>query len=150
MPNGRINCFVDTNILLYLKDRVTTEKTQQATIWLEELARRGAIVISPQVVNEFCNVVRKKYHHVSEQELDAAVAAMRLWCTAETTYESAIGALALLRQMSVSYYDAVLLVSAMLAGCDIFLSEDLQHDRRIEGLRIINPFLASTEVLKTY
>ena len=150
MANARINCFVDTNILLYLKDRIPTGKTQQAKIWLEELAGREAIVISPQVVNEFCTVVRRKYGHVSERELDAAVDAMRVWCTAETSYDSALGALSLLRHMKVSYYDAVLLVSAMLAGCDIFLSEDLQHDRRIEGLRIINPFVVSPDILTTY
>ncbi|HWG03546.1 MAG TPA: hypothetical protein VG271_00905, partial [Beijerinckiaceae bacterium] len=93
---------------------------------------------------------RKKYDHVSARELEAAVAALRVWCTAETGYESAVGALALLRHMNVSYYDAVLLASALLAECDIFLSEDLQHNRRIERLRIMNPFLVSPEILTTY
>ena len=37
-------------------------------------------------------------------------------------------------------YDAVIIASAQDAGCDQLLTEDLQAGRRIEGLRIVNPF----------
>ena len=37
--------------------------------------------------------------------------------------------------------------AAQQQGCTLLLTEDLQHDRRIDGLRIINPFLVGPELL---
>ena len=71
------------------------------------------------------------------------------WCRAETTYANALGALELRRSMLVSYYDAVLLSSAVLHGCTHFLSEDLQHDRLIGHMRVVNPFLAAPDAVLT-
>ena len=39
-------------------------------------------------------------------------------------------------------YDATLVASALSAGCDVLYTEDLQHGQTVEGLRIVNPFLA--------
>jgi predicted nucleic acid-binding protein len=63
------------------------------------------------------------------------------WCTASTTAETAISGLAVHKRFRFSFYDSVLIASAMAAGCGAFLSEDLSHDQRIGDLRIINPFL---------
>lgn len=39
-------------------------------------------------------------------------------------------------------FDSLLVASALQAGCSIFLSDDMQHGRMIEGrLTIRNPFL---------
>ena len=35
---------------------------------------------------------------------------------------------------------ALIVATAIEAGCDTLLSEDLQDGRRIAGLRIVNPF----------
>jgi hypothetical protein len=40
-----------------------------------------------------------------------------------------------------SYYDSLILASAIEARCEILYSEDFQHNQLIEGVRIINPFL---------
>ena len=40
----------------------------------------------------------------------------------------------------LSYYDAVIVASALEARCDRLLTEDLQAGRRINGLTIVNPF----------
>jgi predicted nucleic acid-binding protein len=38
-------------------------------------------------------------------------------------------------------YDGMIVAAALEAGCDIVLSEDLQHGLIVEGrLRIVNPF----------
>ena len=39
-----------------------------------------------------------------------------------------------------SFYDSLIIASALEAGCDTLLTEDLQTGRRIEGLTIVNPF----------
>ena len=41
-----------------------------------------------------------------------------------------------------SFYDALIIASALAAGCTRLYSEDLQHGQQIEGLTITNPFSA--------
>jgi len=36
---------------------------------------------------------------------------------------------------------ALIVASAIEAGCDTLFSEDMQHGRKIGGLAIVNPFL---------
>jgi predicted nucleic acid-binding protein len=38
------------------------------------------------------------------------------------------------------WWDSMLLASASLAGCDLFLSEDMRHEQEIENMTILNPF----------
>jgi predicted nucleic acid-binding protein len=40
-----------------------------------------------------------------------------------------------------SWYDSILVASAMQAGCTQLFTEDLQHGQRFGSLRIVNPFL---------
>ena len=50
-------------------------------------------------------------------------------------------ALALAREHGLAFYDALIVASAIEAGCDILYSEDMQHGRTIGGLTIRNPFI---------
>lgn len=49
-------------------------------------------------------------------------------------------ALALQGKLSFGFYDSLIVAAALEAGCRRLLSEDLQHGRRIDGLRVENPF----------
>lgn len=52
-------------------------------------------------------------------------------------------ALALQGQTGYSFYDCLIIASALEAGCDTLYTEDLQHHPLIKGsLRVVNPFLA--------
>ena len=42
----------------------------------------------------------------------------------------------------LSYWDALIIESAIDAGATVLLTEDLQHGRTFDGLRIVNPFRA--------
>ncbi len=149
MPSARISCFIDTNILIYPRDGKAPKKQAAASSWILALAAADALVISPQVVNEYCNVILRKYPQTPLNDLQEAVERMRGWCRAGTTYANALGALELRRTMLGSHYDAVLLSSALLHGCTHFLSEDLQHDRLIGDMRVVNPFLTAPDAVLT-
>ena len=56
------------------------------------------------------------------------------------TIETHEGALELARDNSLSFYDALIVASAIEAGCDTLYSEDMQHGRVIGGLTIQKPF----------
>ena len=43
-----------------------------------------------------------------------------------------------------SWWDAQIVAAARRADCAILLSEDMQHGLELDGLRIVNPFLADS------
>lgn len=137
MPSA---CFIDTNVLLYAQDREAAEKAEKVAEWLGALADLDAIVISPQVLNEYAHNIIRKFQHVGGSRLLAELELMQPWCRAQTNCQTAIHALRIHHRYKFSFYDSCLVASALEYGCDVFLSEDLSHGQRIARMRIINPF----------
>jgi predicted nucleic acid-binding protein len=52
-------------------------------------------------------------------------------------------AAALACDQRMQLWDCVVCVAAVQAGAKVLLTEDMQDGRTIEGLRLINPFLAA-------
>ena len=120
-------CFLDSNVLLY----TLTEGDPRQAIAAALLARGGTI--SVQVLNEFASVAHRKLK-LSWPEVADALAAVRALCPAPLP-------LTLARQTGYALYDALILASAIEAGCDVLYSEDMQDSQVIEGrLTIRNPF----------
>jgi len=46
-------------------------------------------------------------------------------------------------ETSYSYWDCLMLAAAQEQGCRYFLTEDLQHQRQLGALTVVNPFLGS-------
>ena len=129
-----MTAFFDTNLLVYA----------QSADPKGEIARQAILaggVISAQVINEFTSVLRRKFR-LDWHAIAGAVTDLR------TTFDPVrpIGidtwaaAVALARQHRFNFYDSLILASALEAGCDTLLTEDLQAGRRVEGLTIVNPF----------
>jgi predicted nucleic acid-binding protein len=137
MPSA---CFVDTNLLLYAQDPEAPEKAKRVAEWLGVLAETDAIVISPQVLNEYAHNIIGKFQHVGTDRLQAELEFMQQWCRAKTNQQTAIHALRIHSRYQFSFYDSCLIASALEYGCDLFLSEDLSHGQRISGMQIISPF----------
>jgi predicted nucleic acid-binding protein len=137
MPNA---CFIDTNILLYAKDPGEPSKQRKALAWLDALADEQRAVISPQVLNEFAHNVLRKFPHISHERLTEYLESMRPWCLAPTSDGTALGGLTIHRRYKLSFYDSVLVASALAYGCDMFLTEDMSHQQRIGDMRLVNPF----------
>ena len=47
----------------------------------------------------------------------------------------------------INYWDALLVAAAQHMGCTLLLTEDLQHDQDIDGVRIVNPFVVGPALL---
>lgn len=133
-----MNAFFDSNVLIYAYS--TDARRQRA---LTTIAGGG--VISAQVLNEFTNVLRKKQKQ-DWPVIEAAVQSLRFRFPDIVPLTSAThaAALALARDHTLGFYDALIVAAAIEAGCDTLYSEDLQHGRSFSGLSIVNPFLAST------
>ena len=128
-----MTAFFDTNILVYAF--LDIGKRQRA---IEVLSRGG--MISAQVLNEFTNVARKRQRPWPEVEAAVSVIRMQFPDVAALTAETHAAALALARDHGLNFYDALIVSSALEAGCDTLYSEDLQDGRRFQPLTIINPF----------
>jgi predicted nucleic acid-binding protein len=132
-----VSAFFDTNILIYAYS--TDARRARA---LNIISAGG--VISAQVLNEFTNVLRKK----QKQDwvvIEAALQSLRFRFpdVLPLTIDTHAAALTLARGHGLSFYDALILASAVEGGCDTVYSEDLQHGRSFGQLAVINPFLAS-------
>lgn len=127
--------FFDTNILLYLLSNDQT-KADRA----EEVLAAGG-VISVQVLNEFASVASRKLA-LKWPEIRECLEPLRSILTVEpVTAEAHDNAVSLAERYSIAFYDALIVSSARLAGCDVLYSEDLQHGQVFEKqLTIRNPF----------
>ena len=131
--------FLGTNILLYSDDSFDARKNQIAVDLIADLRITKAGVISTQVLQEyFANAVGKL-------NLDVMLARRRVELFAKfdvviPSVEMILAAIDLQRLNSLSFWDAMIVQAARVSGCEILLSEDMQHGQTIAGLRIVNPF----------
>jgi predicted nucleic acid-binding protein len=130
--------FIDTNVLVYLASG-DPAKADRA----EQVVAAGS-TISVQVLNELANVARRKMR-LTWPETTELLATMRALLSVEAiNVETHLHAMALAERHQFSIYDAMIVGSALVAGCDTLWSEDMQHGVTIDGrLRILDPFRSS-------
>lgn len=127
--------FLDSNVLVYAFTNDARAEVAQA------LLERGG-VIGVQCLNEFANVARRKLG-MSWPEVHQALAAVRTLCPTVLSMDVATHAegLRLAERYGFALFDALIIATALGAGCRRLLSEDMQHGMTIEGrLRLIDPF----------
>ncbi len=134
-----MSVFFDSNILLYADDGDAGAKTEIARDLLRRSMSERTGVVSTQVLQEFYVNARRKL------KLDGAAARARIevYLTFDVVTVSpslVLAAVDLNRLDSVSFWDALVIRAAQLAGCDVLYSEDLQAGRRFGGVRVVNPF----------
>jgi predicted nucleic acid-binding protein len=134
--------FFDTNVLVYLFDKDSPAKQERSRSLLEEYAGARRLVVSAQVLSElFVTLTRKFGKSLSPAECEEIV--REISAVSEVVPLDAatvLAGVARTRQRGLSYWDALIVESALAAGCVHLFSEDLQDGRRIESLRIENPF----------
>jgi predicted nucleic acid-binding protein len=132
----------DTNIFAYVSDASAPDKQAIAAKVVVALASRRA-PISLQLIGELQSVLRRKFKFDARQAADIAGDVLTTFRCFPTTQKCVGFALAQLAVGQISYWDALMLASAREAGCDVFISEDLQDGARLFGLEIVNPFAAT-------
>jgi predicted nucleic acid-binding protein len=132
-----VRTFLDTNVLVYATSNDPRCERAQALI-----AAGGTI--SVQVLNELVNVLRKKLKR-DWGAIEKAVSDFRnvLDPVLPLTPETHDAAIALAREHSLSFYDALIVASALEANCEVLFTEDMQHGRTIGTLTVRNPFIGS-------
>ena len=134
--------FLDTNVLVYTFDLEHPQKQYRATELLETALGSNRGTISYQVVQEFLNVATRKFETpmTSEMATEYLHLVLEPLCTVfpnTALYERAID---LSERWQYSFYDSLIIASALEADCSTLYSEDLHCGQKIESLTILNPF----------
>ena len=136
--------FVDTNILVYLHDSRELEKQARATAIMEVLWRQASGCLSFQVLMEFYAVATRKLKpglppETARQEIHDLLD----WKPPPPSGRLFTRAWQIEERWQLSWWDALIVASALAQNCRVLFTEDLQDGLEIDGLRILNPFAES-------
>lgn len=102
---------------------------------------RDALVLSAQSLREYyIAVLRRDRSSGSVRSLRAEIAMLTAHVPDVLKQDLLAEAWALQDRHKIGFWDALLVASALAAGCRIFLSEDMNGGQRIDTLTIVNPF----------
>jgi len=137
-----VEFFLDTNILVYTFDETAPDKQIKARALVERALEHQTGVISYQVTQEFINVATRKFTPPlsTAQTLRYLHEVLEPLCavfSGNDLYRKAIG---IQERWRYSFYDSLIIASALSAGCNTLYSEDLQASQSIESLTIVDPF----------
>jgi len=133
--------FVDTNVLIYAHDVDAKAKHETARNILHELWSQRTGVLSMQVLQEFyVNVTRKIATPLPKEAARLVVNSYSIWCMEITPIEIA-AAFRIEDEARIGFWDALIVASAAKSGTVRILSEDLNAQQMIAGIRVENPFV---------
>jgi predicted nucleic acid-binding protein len=132
-------CFIDTNILIYADSDDEPDKQNTAALLIAYAISTRTGVISTQVLNEYANVALRKLK-LSHARLRQQLRFYKQFEIVSATPEITDTAVDLHQTRPVSFYDALILASAHVAGCKLLYSEDMNAGEVVAGVRVVNPF----------
>ena len=131
--------FLDTNIFIYAQDAGSPDKQRKSREIIAQLADSGNGVISTQVLQEFFVAATRKLgvEPLVAKGLLKTFAAFDIVQVSTVLIHEAIDC-SILNQLS--FWDSLILAAAASAGCSVILSQDLNSNQIILGIRVQNPF----------
>jgi len=136
MPDS--NAFIDSNILIYTYSVTEPDKRQIARDTIDKYNS----ILSIQVINEFSNICLRKLKKTHEEIIAAVQEIAFNFPITQITIPIIVKALQLQEKYQFSYFDCIMLASALGHNCTYIFSEDMQHGQIIENtLTIKNPFI---------
>jgi len=133
--------FVDTNIFIYAYDLSAPEKNKVAKKLVANLWESGLGVISIQVLQElYVNLTRKLPNPVSWEQAAQIVTDLGYWHLHRPNIIDLQKALTIEKEHNISFWDAMIVSSALQMDCKILWTEDLNSGQSIADLVVLNPF----------
>jgi predicted nucleic acid-binding protein len=143
-----VTVFVDTNVLVYLRDRSEDEKQRRAAEWMALLWELRIGRLSTQVLQEYyVQVTRKLDPPRTTEEAREDVLALGVWRPTVIDLRVMERAWTVQDRFGFSRWDALIVAAALAGSCRYLLTEDLQDGQEVEGLRIVSPFAHEPEVV---
>ncbi len=136
--NDEARVFIDTNVLMYA---YSCDETAKRLVVQKLLKSAREMVISTQVVNEFVNVMHKKRDVPIAILKDVVCELESSFMVSLVTLETIRCALEISEIHKYSYFDSLIVASAIENLCSVLYSEDMHNTHVVNKiLSIQNPF----------
>jgi len=133
--------FVDTNILIYAHDLSAGHKHIRASELIRELWGSGEGCLSIQVLQEFyVNVTQKVARPLTPDVAAQIIADLGVWQVHRPGVEDVLDAVRVQGRYQLSFWDAMIIVSATRLGCQTIWSEDLNPGQVYGQVTVASPF----------
>ncbi|MGC9335301.1 MAG: PIN domain-containing protein [Anaerolineae bacterium] len=133
--------FVDTNILIYAHDISAGEKHLRARELMLDLWESGEGCLSIQVLQEFyVNVTQKVAKPLPTEAAAQIIADLSVWQVHRPGTAEILDAIRLQKRYQISFWDAMILASAIHLGCHVLWSEDLNPGQVYDQVEGKSPF----------
>ena len=140
--------FVDTNVLVYLRDASEPDKQQRAQAWMTQLWESKTGCTSVQVLNEYyVTVTRKLSATLPINDARSDINDLQEWPVASLDNALLNSVWTVEDRYGLSYWDSLVVAAAHSMGCSHLLTEDLQDGQVLDGLIVVNPFSHSPATL---
>lgn len=133
--------FFDTNVLVYLFDEDAPEKKAKAQVLLKQEVDEGRAMLSTQVLQEFyVAVTRKLAEPLPTDVAERVVRDLAVLPLSQVDVPLIQAAIRRCRRSGFSFWDALIIETALAGGAACLYTEDLQHGQVIDGMKVENPF----------
>lgn len=133
--------FVDTNVLVYARDRSEADKQRRAAEWMGSLWETGLGRLSYQVIQEYYVTLTTKLDPPrSTEDARDDVTALGAWRPVGIDQRTIAGAWEVQNAYGYSWWDSLIVATALQSGSRYLLTEDLQTGQVIDTITIISPF----------
>jgi predicted nucleic acid-binding protein len=131
---------------MYAHDTAAGEKHARAKALVQDLWETRSGVVSTQVLQELAINLRRN----AKKPLDAkatrdVVADYLAWQVVVNGGDSILEALDLEARYRISFWDALIIQAAQIAGAEILYSEDLSDGQRYGIVRVRNPLTSADD-----
>lgn len=137
--SGKPVAFIDTNLWVYAALDDGSGKHQKTLAFLEETRKTHKIVCSAQVINELHNVLERKYGFAPEVASGQVEAVAEMAQVVPLSFETYRTACSVRSQYAFSFWDGLVVASALECGAMVLFSEDMQDGLKVGDVVIKNP-----------
>jgi len=142
--------FVDTNVLVYVRDVTEPEKQRRAAEWVTALWETGHGRLSEQVLQEYyVTLTRKLSPPRNKEDAREDVFALRTWKPVGPSRGITEAAWRIEDRFEFSWWDSLIVASAIASCAEFLLTEDLSSGQTVDTIKIISPFEVRPEEVLT-
>ena len=142
LPDTGAVVFVDTGVLLAADDTHNPTAQAQARAWLQALWQRRAGRVSTQVLNAYY-VAATQHFGMPQGDARAKLRRLQLWQPWQIDQRTLETAWGIEARFNLPYWDALMVASAAQSGASHVLTTALPHQQAIDGVTVLNPFVAT-------
>jgi predicted nucleic acid-binding protein len=140
-------CTFDTNLLVYTMGPAADAKRIRARDLIVRGMRGGNAILLLQSLAEFSNIATRKLRLGSDLVMRRVQAWSNVFPVQAAAQTDLVAALQLFHDHGLQFWDALLCATAIRAGVEYLITEDLQDGRTLFGVTIVNPFTPANDAL---